>query len=346
MAYLETLWRSTGTPAISAAVAHGGRIVFSAGVGYADLDNLVAANGSTVYNIGSVSKVITAVAVMQLVEQGKVALDDPIQKFVPDFPAKPQGPITIRQIMTHTSGIRHYRNTDFPDSEDNENTRPFADWRDGLKIFKDDPLLFPPGRYYFYSSYAVNLLQGVVERTSGLPFEDYLRKYVWNPAGMTSSQFDIPSRVVPHRARSYRLVGGRPLNYFYNDLTYKFASGGMLSSAEDLARFGEALNSGRLLKAQTVALMFDHQLDPVMRFVEGKPAGEIEDFAQALMWRLFKDSAGRTFVNHCGSVKGFNACVVIYPEQDVIAVLAGNADTVTPGRTPTANLARLFLDAR
>jgi len=223
MAYLQEQWHSTGTPAISAAVASKGRIIFSAGVGYADLDNLVAANGSTVYNIGSVSKVITAVAVMQLVEQGKVSLDDPIRKFVPSFPEKPQGPITIRQIMTRLES----------------------------------------------------------------------------------------HRALSHRATSYRLDGGLPLNYFYNDLTYKFASGGMLSSAEDLARFGEALSQGSLLRAPTVALMFHPQLDPVLRFVEGKPSGEKQEFTQGLMWRIFKDAAGRTFVNHCGSVKGFNACLVI-----------------------------------
>ncbi len=123
-AYLEQLWRSSGTPAISIAVASKGRIVYSAGVGFADLENLVPENGSTVYNIGSVSKVITAVAVMQLVEQRKLALDDPIQKYVPAFPEKSPIPITIRHLMTHTSGIRHYRGTDFPNSEDNENTRP------------------------------------------------------------------------------------------------------------------------------------------------------------------------------------------------------------------------------
>lgn len=341
-AYVEQLRRSTGTPAISVAVSLNGQIVYSAGFGPADLENLVPANGATVYNIGSVSKVITAVAVMQLVEQGRVSLDDPIQKYVPEFPEKSQTPITIRHLMTHTSGIRHYRRTDFPNSEDNENTRPYVSWKEGLDLFKNDPLLFAPGQFYFYSSYGVNLLQGVVEKASGLPFEEYLRRNVWTPAGMASTAFDIPSRIVAHRARSYRLAGGRPVNYFYNDLTYKFASGGMLSTVEDLVRFGAALNRGGLLKRETVAEMYRSQLGKIKRFDEKGLPNDLE-FEQGLMWRSFKDPAGRTFLNHCGSVKGFNACLVNYPDADLVVALAGNADDVTPGRTPTVNIAQFFL---
>ncbi len=316
-------------------------MVYSAGVGFADLDNLVPANGSTVYNIGSVSKVITAVAVMQLVEQGRVALDDPIQKYAPAFPEKSQGAITIRHVMTHTSGIRHYRGTDFPNSEDNENTRP-SSWEKGLEIFKNDPLLFRPGQYYFYSSYAVNLLQGVVERASGMPFEDYLRRNVWRPAGMLNTSFDVPSRIVARRARSYRFVEGRPLNYFYNDLTYKFASGGMISTAEDLVRFGAALNRGMLLKPETTAMMYRSQLEGVKRFNEKGPPGDLY-FEQGLIWRIFKDASGRTFINHCGTVKGFNACLVNYPDADLVVALLGNGDDTNPGRTPTVNVAQFFL---
>jgi CubicO group peptidase (beta-lactamase class C family) len=339
-AYLEELWRSTGTPGISVAVLAQGRLAFSQGVGFADLENLVPATGSTVYNIGSVSKAQTAVAVMQLVEQGKVSLDDPIQKYVPSFPDK-GSPITLRHILTHTSGIRHYRATDFPGSEDNENMKPVASLEEGIRIFKDDPLLFKPGEYYFYSSYAVNLLQGVVEKASGMAFEDYMRKYVWSPSGMYGSAFDVPARIVPRRARGYSVGNGQIRNYPYGDLTYKFASGGMLSSAEDLVRLGAALNRHILLKAETVTLMYK-PMPPVPQYQEKGPPQPMEN-SQALLWRTAKDDAGRTFVHHCGTVKGFNACIVNYPEQDVVVAILGNGDPVTPARRPAVAFAQFFL---
>jgi serine beta-lactamase-like protein LACTB, mitochondrial len=341
MTYLTGFSQQKGTPAISVAVSLKGRLVLSAGLGFADLANLVPATGSTVFNIGSISKVNTAVAVMQLVEQGKVSLDDRIQKYVPGFPEKPEGPISIKHLMTHTSGVRHYRETDFPDSEDNESMRPLT-WEGGLAIFEDDALLFRPGQYYLYSSYAVNLLQGVVEKASGVSFEAFMRRNVWGLAGMLSTSFDVPARIVPHRAQSYRLVDGHMANYFYNDLTYKFASGGMISTAEDLARLGAALNHGNLLKAETIALMYERHVDPVMRFEVKSPPQKL-DFAQGLLWRVFKDASGRTFVNHCGTVKGFSGCLVNYSDDDVVVALLGNAEALSPGRNEALTVAQFFL---
>lgn len=340
MAYLQELWRSTGTPGISVAVLHQGKLVFSQGVGFADLDNMVPASGSTVWNIGSISKPLAAAAVLQLVEQGKVRLDDPIQAYVPTFPDK-GSPVTIRHILTHTSGIRHYRDTDFPDSKGNENMKPVASLEEGIRIFKDDPLLFKPGEYYSYSSYAVNLLQGVVEKAGGMSFEDYMRRHVWSPAGMLSTAFDIPERIVPHRARGYQIVDGRTLNYPYGDLTYKFAGGGMISTAEDLVRFAAALNRGILLKPETVALMY-LPTDPVLQYQENGAPRQL-DFSQALIWRIFKDEAGRTFVNHCGTVKGFNSCLVNYPDRDLVVAIVGNGHPVTPARNAAVAFARIFL---
>jgi len=144
-ARLQETWRSHGSPGISAAVSDGGRIVFSGGAGYADLESLAPATGETVYDIGSVSKVQTAVAIMQLVEKGKVRLEDDIRTYVPGFPDK-GARISIRNLMTHTSGIRHYKDTDFQGTPADENVHRYASIGDAIAIFKDDPLLFPPGK--------------------------------------------------------------------------------------------------------------------------------------------------------------------------------------------------------
>ncbi len=337
--YLKELQRTNGAPGVSVAVALGGRIVFSLGSGYADLDNLVPATPVTVYNIGSVSKVMAAVAVMQLVEQGAVRLEDPIRKYVPAFPDKGR-PITVWHIMTHTSGIRHYRSHDFPQGVEWDNVGTFASLAEAITLFKDDSLLFQPGAYYSYSSYAVNLLQGVVETASGMGFEAYMSQRVWGPAGMLTTQFDLPERIVPGRARGYKFESGQILNYYPNEnLTYKFAGGGMISTAEDLVRFGVALIRGRLLRPETLKWMFTPQLEDVLQFQGSEPPDSLR-WRQALMWRIRKDEQGRDFVHHCGSVKGFNACLVIYLEEDLVVATADNADVL--GFGPALVLAEFF----
>jgi CubicO group peptidase (beta-lactamase class C family) len=339
-ARLESTFNSHRAPAMTEAVASQGRIVFSRSRGLADVENQVPASAATVYDIGSVSKVLTAVAVMQLVEQRRVGLDDPIQKYVPAFPEK-FAPITIRHLMTHTSGIRHYRNTDFPGTADNENLRPYASLEDAITIFKDDPLLFSPGMYFLYTSYGVNLLQGVVEKASGASFEEYMRRHVWSPAGMASTQFDVPARIVPHRARSYVTGDGQIRNVPYGDLTYKFASGGMMSTAEDLVRFASALNAGKLLRPETRAAMWTPRTG-LMEFRDGKPTG-VAIGTQALLWRVAHDDAGRRFVYHCGSVQQFQTCLVNYPDRDLaVAILANSFDST--GWKENLAVADLFLD--
>ena len=322
-AFLDRLRTSTGTPAVSGAVALGGKVVFSGGAGMIDLENRVAATGSSVYNIGSLSKPVTAIAVMQLVEDRRISLDDDVRSYVPELPDKGVT-ITIRHLLTHTSGIRHYHPTDFPGTPDNENIQPIASWKDGLRFFAADPLLFPPGKFFYYSSYAVNLLQGVVEKAAGETFEAYLGEHVWQPAGMASASLDIPERIVPHRARSYRIDHGTVRNYYYNDLRYKFASGGMIASVEDLAKLGAALNHGILLHPETRAMLLSPQIAGLLKFREGA-APEPVGFEQAMLWRARRDGEGRRVVYECGSVKGFNACLVDFLDDDLVAAVATNS---------------------
>ena len=243
--------------------------------------------------------------------------------------------------MTHPSGIRHYAPNDFPGGEHSENMRPYASIEEAIGVFKNDPLLFPPGRYYSYSSYAVNLLQGVVEKASGMPFEEYMHKYVWDPAGMRATQFAVPSRIVPHRAKSYVIENGRAQNVGYGDLTYKFASGGMMSTAEDLVLFGTALNRGELLKPETLTRMYTPQIEQLTEFRDGKPS-DVKATGQGLMWRIEKDDAGRRIVRHSGAVQQFHTCLVNYPDENVVVALDANSYE-SPGCKENLAFADMFL---
>lgn len=323
-ARLQETWRSHGSPGVSEAVADHGRIVFSGGAGYADLESMSPATAATVYDIGSISKVHTAVAIMQLVEKGKVRLEDDIRTYVPSFPDK-GSPITIHNLMTHTSGIRHYKDTDFAGTPADENVHRYATIEEAIGIFKNDPLLFPPGKYYSYTSYGVNLLQAVVEKASGKPFETYMRESVWDPAGMAATQFNLPERVVRNRSRSYEPgPDGGVRNVLYGDLTYKFASGGMMSTAEDLVAFASALNAERLLKKETLARMWSPQIPGVLEWRGGAEPRKTEN-DQGLIWRVGKDSAGRRYVSHCGAVQRFHSCLVNYPDRDLAVALLENS---------------------
>jgi CubicO group peptidase (beta-lactamase class C family) len=163
-----------------------------------------------------------------------------------------------------------------------------------------------------------------VEKASGVPFEQYLRDRVFRPAGAVTASFDVPNSAVPNRARSYRIVEGKPVDYYYNDLRYKFASGGMIASAEDLVRLGVALNHGVLMRPQTRRLMLSSQLRGVQEFQE-RSAPKKMSWMQGMLWRLRRDPQGRLVAYECGSVKGSNACVVDFLEEDLVAAVATNS---------------------
>ena len=244
-------------PGISVAVVLDNQIRFQRGYGMADVENFVPAKALTVYRIASVSKALTAVAAMQLVENGKLDLDAPIQKYVPSFPTK-NFPITTRQLLAHLSGIRNYK----PD--EGERTNRYETLTDALSIFKDDPLDFEPGTRYSYTTFGYTLLGAVIEGASAMKYEDYMRENVFKPAGMQHTYVDDLFVIIPSRARGYRpkvygIFNGENRNASLMDSSYKIPGGGLVSTAEDLARFAIAAQTGVLIKPTTFAEMSKSQ---------------------------------------------------------------------------------------
>jgi serine beta-lactamase-like protein LACTB len=303
--------KQTGAPGMSVAVAIDGRLAWSQGFGNADVENNVPARADTVYRIASISKPIAATAVMQLVERGRVNLDEPVQKYVRAFPAKGEQTITVRHLLTHTSGIRHYRGSEM------ESVRSYETVEDALDIFKDDPLLFAPGTKYSYSTYGFNLLAAVVESASGLGFENYLRTKIWQPAGMTSTYFDHVRQIIPKRARQYVRDGQRVSNAPLADLSNKWAGGGIVSTAEDLARFHIALDDGKLLEAGTLAQMY-----APYRLADGSAT------TYGLGWAVWKDSHGHAWIGHSGGATGGTTFLVRDPSRKLAVAVLCNLQSV------------------
>jgi len=219
---------ATRIPGVQVAVAVSGKLVWSEGFGYADAERKRPVTRETQFRIGSVSKPLTAAAVALLYQQGKLDLDAPVQRYVPSFPDKGY-PITTRQLAGHLAGIRHYKDREF------FLNRRFATVLDGLTIFQDDSLLFPPGTRFSYSSYAWNLISAVVEGASGDDFLHYMSAHVLRPLGLAHTAPDRTDSLIPGRTQPYdRDSGGSYRIAPAVDNSYKWAGGGFVSTAEDL----------------------------------------------------------------------------------------------------------------
>lgn len=301
-----------GVPGMAVAVVQNDMVVWTQGFGLADIEQQVPVRPDTVFRIASISKSITATAVMQLVERGLVSLDDPIQRFVPSFPKKPQGEVRVRHLLTNTSGVRHYKGSEFSLAE------PFATLERATTVFRNDPLEFAPGEKYLYSTYGYNLLQGVIETASGRSYEDYLRANIFVPAGMTSTFLEHPRELVRYRARQY-IAGPTPftvVNAPFVDLSVKWAGGGLIATAGDIARFSIALDQGRLLKPETLQQMYTSG-----RLNNGWATG------YGLGWMVAQDG-NRLLVAHSGGAMGGTTYLLRDPKARTAAVILANLDNV------------------
>lgn len=296
----------------SVAIAKDGAIDFARGFGQADLENAAPYRSDTVNRLASVSKTITAVAVMQLVEAGKINLDADIRTYVPELPDKGVK-VTARHILTHTSGIRHYK----PDEP--ENYTRMTSVVEGLERFVADPLLHKPGEKYTYSTYAFSLLARAVETTSGLTFKEYLEQKVFAPAGMKASGFEDLRAIVKHRARGYKQRPDGSLgNSDFSDISYKWAGGGMVSTAPDLCRFGTALLKGRLLAPTTVTQMWTAQT-----LNDGTP------LRQSLGWAI-DNYDGKPVAMHGGSQPMAKTFFLIIPSDNLVIAVLTNYESHDP----------------
>jgi serine beta-lactamase-like protein LACTB len=313
-----------GIPGLSAAVVTERRLRWSSAFGTADLENFVPAKAVTVYRLASVTKPITATAVLQLVEAGKVDLDAPIQRYVPAFPEK-QWPVTVRHLLSHQSGVRNWTDEEF------HNTRHFANIAESLAVFKDDPLLFEPGTRTQYTSLGYNLLGAVVEGVSGKPFLEYLHDRVFTPAGMEAARGDDVLAVIPNRAPGYQLsAAGELRNSPLSDTSNRTAGGGLVATAEDVARFAIAFQRATLLKASTTQAAFGRQ-----RTRDRKVTG------YGLGW-IIGETAGRTEVYHTGGQPRVSTVLYMVPRSGLAVVFLCNLEDVS---NPLLDLARQVADA-
>src|ERR1041385_8698928 len=241
---------SRHTAGVSIAVAREGRLILAAGYGMANAGHSAAGTPGTVFHIASISKNILAAVVLQLVDQGKLRLDDDVTKYVPEAPT--QGwRVTVRQLLNHTSGI--YSFTSLPNAADNE--RLELTHEQVLRLIKDRPFDFEPGTRWRYDNSAFYLAGMVVERVTKQEYGAYVREHVFKPLGMSSASLCYARMIVPHLASGYEVDGGALVNAAFMTWKLPFASGAVCATATDLAKWQAALDSGRVLTPSSLALM-------------------------------------------------------------------------------------------
>jgi CubicO group peptidase (beta-lactamase class C family) len=305
-------------PGVSVAVVEDGALAWSSGFGMADLENSVPATERTLYRLASISKSLTAIGAMQLVERGKLDLDAPVQKYCPAFPQK-DTPITTREVLGHLGGIRHYR--EGPNDVEIGNTKHFdKPIEAGLNFFKDDPLVAKPGTEFHYSTQGFTVVGCVIEGASGKSYIDYIREQVFTPAQMSVTQPDQRFSIIPYRTRFYQLnKAGIVENADFLDSSYKIPGGGFISSVEDMARLEVAILHDKLIRRPTRDLMWT----PL------KPSNGGED-NYGLGWDTGKID-GIFYAGHNGGQQGTSTAFRIAPAQQAGVVVLTNLEGADAG---------------
>jgi serine beta-lactamase-like protein LACTB, mitochondrial len=303
-------------PGLSVAVGADDELVWAEGFGWADLEKRVAVTPATRFRIGHASKALTSAAVGLLLEKERLRLDDEIQTYVPAFPKK-QWPVTLRQLMGHVAGIRHYRS-----EQDYMPTAHCARASEGLHSFASDPLLFEPQTQSRYSTFGWILVSAAVETASGQPFFEFMRTQIFGPLGMSDTTSDAGGTPMPNRATFYypRFSGdtafgpewAKPVDY-----SCFAGAGGFLSTPSDLVRFALALDGEKLLHRATVRKLQTPQL---------LTSGEETDFGLGWVIERVPLAGGPTLVaSHASrTLLGGSTSFMTFPEHGLVVAMTSN----------------------
>jgi CubicO group peptidase (beta-lactamase class C family) len=303
----------------SVLVARGGKVLFSKGYGMANAEWDIPNSPKTKFRLGSITKQFTSMAVLMLEQQGKLKVNDPVSKYMPDAPAAWEK-VTIHLLLTHTSGIPSF--TGFPDYlKTMVLPSPPAET---LKRFKDKPLEFEPGSQFKYNNSGYVLLGYLIEKITGQSYEGLIGKSIFEPLGMKDTGYDHPERILKNRASGYSRTFGMLGNARYIDMTIPHAAGALYSTTEDLLLWDQALYTEKLLPAQALERLFTPFKD---------------NYAYGWMVRTENN---RKVIGHGGGINGFSSMIVRIPEEKLLAVALSNLETRDAGRI-ASELARLAL---
>ena len=334
-------------PALSIAVIQGKEVIWAEAFGKANLDLGVPATTAHRFRLGSVSKILTATLAARLATRGVVDLDAPIANYLPDLPEQHRA-TTLRQLLTHRGGIRHYLDKDSMPGPAGApiDYRDYASNAEVLAIFINDPLVAKPGERVSYSTFGYTLISIVLETAAKTPFLELIQSEIARPMALASVGPDAPRAITANRVTGYhtaRIAGavhppleGPWANILPVNPAYKWAGGGLLATPTDLARFGAAHWAPGALDQRTLTDLFTIQTQATER---SPPLG--------LGWRIDEDPNKRLRWHHAGGQDGARASLVVYPKEKLAIAFATNL-TGAPGDVngPSAKIADALLEIR
>jgi len=315
LSVLETTFTEQKMVGMQGAI-YDGKQVHTLNLGYADLEHQVPVDSSTRFEVASITKAFTGLGQLMLAESGELDLDKPVHEYVPEFPQKPEGPITTRQLSGAIGGIRHYqseRDVEFYATH-------YDSVIDALDLFKDDPLVTAPGTESHYSSYGFNLMAAVIERASGQPFTEVITEKVIVPMGLENTGFNNVQLPLPNRSRHYTFIDlfSREVLPTLHvlptlDHSYNMGGGNMYSTASDLVSFGRQLLEPGVLSENIIAQI---------NATHTTSTGEYSEFSDG--WVMFGMQGEPQFLMAGGSYPGTLALLLVYPEINVVAAMVSN----------------------
>lgn len=296
------------------AVAKDGDLLYSKGYGLADVEMKVAAGPETVYMIGSITKQITAATIMRLVEQGKISLDDPITKYLPDYPAQ-GNTVTIHHLLNHTSGIKGFR---ILAEENRQRFRMDLTYEEMTDLYGNQPFDFKPGDRFMYNNMAYYLLGEIIGQITGMSWYEYVEKELLTPLGLNETVYCDNKRVILNRAEGYDYDNNQLINANFVSPKVGGAAGTLCSTVSDLVRWDYLLYNGKVISEKSL----DQMLSPTV-LTNGDTINY--GFGVGLGWLDNKVRIG-----HTGGANGFRTSLTYFPESQLTVVVLTNSGISNP----------------
>ncbi len=308
--YVERVRARSQVPGISIAVVKNAQVLKAKGYGMADVELEAPATERTVYQWASVSKQFTAAAILLLIQDGKVALDDPVAKHYPQAPSAWKN-VTIRHLLNHTSGIRSY--TDLP--EFRKTLRKDYEPDELIGLVTDRDLDFSPGERWRYNNTGYYLLGLVIEKASGRSYDDFLKQRIFQPLGMATARMNDQSDLIPHRATGYYLISNEVKRAVFVSPSQPFSAGALVGTVLDLAKWDAALYTDKLLPTAVREAMWEPT-----KLTTGKS----QQYGYG--WQLGK-VRGHRYVGHGGGIDGFTTFILRLVDDKLTVIVLSNGNS-------------------